>query len=360
MTFLSGKTTSYTRWLSDLPDLPKALDYLLGEVSFRPISEGEHRLEALGSCSWRNLLDGPVDRGYLDGDPDLYGVGLRRDVKRAPGQLVKAEAARAVADYLQTCGGKPSKARIREIGAEVRMELNLQAKPKPAHGIAVVDVPRGLVLLDGPPGVHGWLAGALRLRPLYEAAPARFLEWLVWAGLHEDHPQGHSHCWPVREAVFRNAGGDGFALQGESSDGLQEVLEKALANHMALQSARFMLVLGDDAVSLTLNRAWLKVTALEFPDGCGKTGPLETRLLERMGVIREVERALGDLVLEFLAHEKAGTLAPEFLALLSASEDEEIPEVANGWDELIATTKRWDQEMYDRIQALLVEGGNGR
>ena len=333
MTFLSGKTTSYTRWISDLPDLSHALDGLLGEIGFRALVEDEARLEAMGTCSWRSLLDGPVDRGYLDGDPDLYAVGLRRDTKRAPGQLVKAETARAVADYLQTCGGKPSKKLIREIGAEVRFELNQQANPKPTHGIAVVDVPRGLVLLDGPGGIHGWLISALRMRPLYEEAPPRFLEWLIWSGLHEDHPMGHAHCWPLRQVVFRNADGEGFSLQGESSEGLEEVLEKAMANGQRVQSARFTLVAGEDTCSLTLNRAWLKVGSLEFPEDRGATGDLEARLLDRMDAIRGVERAIGDLVLEFLGLMEARGLAglpAEFVALLPDSEVQVAPEVANG------------------------------
>lgn len=331
MTFLSGKTTSYTRWISDLPDLFRAMDDRFGAKGFSPLLDGNHDLERIGTCSWRNLLDGPVDRGLLDGDPDFYAVGLRRDVKRAPGQLVKAETARAVADYLQTCGGKPSKARIREIGKEVREDLHSQAKARPSHGIAVVNPGRGLVLVDGPSGVHSWLSALLNLRPLYEEAPARFLEWLIWSGLHEDHEQGHAHCWPEQQVVFRDPEGAGYTLQGVSAaHGLENDLENALSSGAKVHSARFRLVLGDDTCSLTLNRAWLKVSSLEFPEDCGKTGPLESRLLERMRVVEAVEAELGRLVVEYLGLVDRSALAPEFLAMLPDSEVEAGPEVVNG------------------------------
>lgn len=318
MTFLQGKSVSYIRFVSDRTDFRNGLDDALGVGMFTPLQDGSATLERIGTCSWRSLLDGPIDRGYLDGDPDVYACGIRRDVRRAPSQLAKAETARAIADYYQTCGGKPDRKRVKEIGAEIRLGLAIAAHAQPSHGVMLANTHAGLVLLDGPTGGGSWILGGLDLKPLYVEAPDRFLEWLIWAGLNES-VSGIAHVWPEHEVTFRDAEGDGSSLKGRFP--LGDALKVAISRQQWVERCRFSLVLGDVTARLTLCRAEMKVAALEFPeDLCSGAGPLEPRLLARAHFVMRVEEELSRLVVEFAKHAEAEDFHPDFLALWAKEE----------------------------------------
>lgn len=328
MTFLQGKSVSYTRFLADGPDFRKTLDEKLGDSVFTPIQDGSATLEKLGTCSYRSLLDGPVDRGYLDGDPDLYACGLRRDVKRAPSQLAKAETARAIDDYMKTCGGKPDRKRVKKIGAEIRLGLAMAAPAQPTHGVMLANVHAGLVLIDGPTGGGSWAMARLGLSPLYKKAPDRFLEWLVWSGLNED-ASGIANVWPEYEITFRDTDGDGSSRKGLFD--LQSALKEALAKQQWVDRCRYSLVLEDYTTQFTLCRSQLKVAALSFPDElCVTSGPLETRLRGRAAFVMNVEKELSRLVVEFAKHAEAEDFPAEFLALWAPRKNTGVDVAAAG------------------------------
>jgi len=324
MTFLQGKSVSYTRFLADAADFRSGIDETLGNKVFSPIQEGSATLERIGTCSWRSLLDGPVDRGYLDGDPDLYACGLRRDVKRAPAQLAKAETARAVDDYLKVCGGKPDRKRMKEIGAEVRLDLAMAAPAQPSHGILLTNVHSGLVLIDGPTGGGSWAMEHLGLTPLYRESPDRFLEWLCWSGTHEDE-SGLANVWPEHEVTFRDVDGDGSSHKGRFN--LESALKVAIEKGQWVDRARFSLVLEDFATQLTICRSSMKIVALSFPEGVGFGGTLEARLRDRAQFVMTVEQELSRLVVDFAKHAENEDFPEEFKALWVR---EPAGEVANG------------------------------
>ena len=328
MTFLQGKSVSYTRYLADNQvAFQSGLDDALGRGIFSPIQEGSATLEKVGTCSWRSLLDGPIDRGHLEGDPDLCACGLRRDVKRAPAQLAKAETARAIDDYLKVCGGKPDKKRIRELGAEIRLQLAIAAPAQPSHGILLAHLGTGLVLIDGPTNGGSWAMQALGLSPLYKESPERFLEWLCWAGTHED-VSGLANVWPDHDVTFRDADGDGSSHKG--SFNLPEALRAAIEKGQHVDRARFSIVVQDFTVSLVICRATMKIAGLEFPEGVGAAGPLEARLLDRAAFLMLVEEELSRLVIDFAKHAEAGDFPKDFNALWAPAAQLSAEEVANG------------------------------
>lgn len=332
MTFLQGKSTSYTRFLAESPNFRSGLDDALGRGMFTPIQDGSAILERLGTCSWRSLLDGPIDRGFLDGNLDLYACGLRRDVKRAPSQLAKAETARAIDDYMKTCGGKPDRKRVKEIGAEIRLELAKAAPAQPSHGVMLANTHAGLVLIDGPTGGGSWAMGALDLKPLYRESPERFLEWLIWAGLNEAE-SGVANVWPEHEVTFRDLEGDGASFKGRFP--IADALAVAVGKGQWVDRARFSIVLEECVAQLTLCRAQMKVVNLEFPEELASArGPLEARLRGRAQFVMDVERELSRLVIEFGKRAEAEDFPDAFNALWTPPPAAEVP------------------AMYDRMQAL--------
>jgi hypothetical protein len=298
----------------DLPNAAAALDPLLGELIFRPFQEGEHRTESVGSCSYRSLFDGPIDRGFLEGSQN-YLCGIRRDVKKAPAGLVQAQTARDVADYMQTCGGKPSKIHIKEIKAEVRDSLNQAAQPKPSHSTLLADIGRGMALLDGSTAAHSPFIGKLALRQFYEEYDD-VLEWFTWAGSNPDSQV--ATIWPEREATWKR---DKEAITLKHGFNVNGSLLAGASLGMKMCRGRFSLVVGDLSCKLTLDLDGLKVSALEFPEEVlALSGDLESRTAARCEFIMGVESALAALVADYLERLQEGILPAEFLACLGEVE----------------------------------------
>jgi hypothetical protein len=293
--FLSGKTASYSRLMTDLPDLRKIIDEKMGEGILPLAGSDDNRTEAIGSCSFRNLLDGPIDRGLVDGDPDIWCCGVRKDVKKAPASLVRAETARAISDYMQTCGGAPSRKAIAKIKFEVRRSLDLASQPKPSAGILAANLESGFLLLDGPTGSQGWVAGRLTARSVYdaEAGYSDFLQWLIWSGLNPDDSD-QAMAWPVGDVTFLDGEGDGAKYIG--SNDLSGLLD-AWKGKATIRKARFAFVVGDLVSEVELDAAALKVSGLVFPEEIAKapTPSLEARLHARLKYLFTFETTLAGL-----------------------------------------------------------------
>lgn len=324
MSFLRGKSTSFTRFA--LPEHLKMrrLDEIVQHHEFTGIPDGE--LDANGFCSYRNLLDASIDRGLLDGHTDLWLTGLRRDVKKAPAALVAAQTARELAD-MRTTNPNLSKQAEREVKAAVRLRLNLKAQPRPAHAAVLFNFETGMGYVDGIASAHEWLSKGLDAQPTPYAEStivnAQYLAWCAWrAGHGVDTPVS-----PSGDITFREPKDAGAAFDGQHN--IDALLDYWMGEQRAsIASLGLVFAVEHDEepynVDVTLQAAGLKVCALEFPEQINEfPGTLDERLALRLGFLMSFERALADDYKAFAELAIDGKLPEEFNHLISTPEPAE-------------------------------------
>ena len=98
MSFLRGKSTSFTRFILPSISVPQ-LDEIVQFREFEGIPQDA--LEANGFCSYRNLLEASIDRGHLDATSLMEGLiaaGIpQRTAHETVGKLVRRAMRKGVA-----------------------------------------------------------------------------------------------------------------------------------------------------------------------------------------------------------------------------------------------------------------------
>lgn len=317
MSFLLGKSVSYARIAPQAFPAIGDLDKWLGAHAFTPL--GPDDTDRIGACSWRNLLDGPVDRGWLP-DQTMWLCGIRRDVRRAPAALVRARTAQALGDAMKA-GILSSKAKAK-LKEEIRKELDLEQKPRPSQAAMVVIPDRGLILVDSmASAVVGHLEFLLSCGcPLFYADHAlysEFLAWLVWDGSRDSESE---RPWCPGDITFCNKL-DSAAYEGAD---IAEVLPLHLGE-MDVTQVRFTWNLdGHKPFQVTLQAVGLKVNGLEFPedvlDELKGIFDLEAKADIRLRFVDDFESDLARRLVGFLEAKAKGELPAEFLALTGGAE----------------------------------------
>jgi hypothetical protein len=322
MSFLRGKSTSYTRIPLPHTLTVAAIDKAVTGRAFTQIPAGE--TEETGFCSWRNLLDAPIDSGFLEGNPDLWLTGLRKDVRKAPSALVQAVTAQRMADLRQTVPS-PSKAQEKEIKDGVRHELNLKAQARPMHAAVLIDTQHSLMFIDGIASAHPWVSKMMDVDEkagIYKdpTLNSEFLAWCAWrAAGGVDTP-----CSPTGDISFREPKDSGASFDG--SHNIDALLTYWLGEqHATVASLGLIWAVDHEGdsynVSLTMSCATLKVSAFEFPEDIRDfPGSLEEKLAQRMGFIMAFETALACEFMAFAAASLEGILPEAFKALVAKPE----------------------------------------
>lgn len=332
MSFLRGKSASFTVFTLPESLTVRALPEIVRLRAFDGIPADE--TEATGFCSWRSILDAPIDSGYLEGTTNLWLTGLRKDRKRAPTALVTAQVARALADWRQEHPTTPLLKPIqKEITAEVRRRLDLQAQPRPSHGAVLIDTDTRLLYVEGPASAVPWMLpffdcqGALFGHSLLNS---QFLLWLAWLNTQDQlkAPAGLSGSIsfyvPKTEAQTISASFEGTT---ETKELLEHWVgeQRARINRLGLF---WPVDIGDGleyGLELTLQDGGLRVLGLKFPDAITKaSGSLEGKLALRLQVITAFTQ---DLASAFTTWAKAmegvygvDTLPDEYKRLLGDDE----------------------------------------
>lgn len=305
MSFLRGKSTSFTVWPAGQDITIKTLPQITQMHAFSPVPDDE--TESTGFCSWRNLLDSPIDSGFLEGSATMWMTGLRKDVKRAPAALVTAETARAIADYMQeNPGNPPSKPTIKTLGAAVRDKLNKKAQARPSHGAAMIDTDSGLLFFEGPASAAAWTLPKFSAKePLFAnmTLNQQFLLYLAWLSTQDEVD---SPCSLNGSIAFATPGANGKLGKGirATFDGTATVNElldkwvietKGRVTHLGTMWTVTMEGGWEVGVEATLHAAALKVTGLTFPDDILESpGSVEDRLALRMSCITAFTKTVAD------------------------------------------------------------------
>jgi hypothetical protein len=327
MSFLRGKSTSYTRFV--IPD-GMTLNMLAAAVQLRAFADVQDgATQAFGFCSWRNLLDSPIDSGLLGTSP-MWLAGLRKDTKKAPSALVQAEVARACADArtVNPTGFGPVQAKALKI--EITDKLNKKAQARPAHAGMAVDTSRGLAYVDGLASSHSDVASWLDLGvSIYSDSNlnARYLAWCAWrASNGVDTP-----CSPLGDIAFREPRDAGATYDNNSDlDGLLEhwlkdqgakVCSVRLCWGVSYVNESYALETNFN-VDLTLQSAGLKVCGLEFPEEIQKLkGDIEIKMEIKLDFVRAFEEALAKDFADFAEAILGNTLPTEFVELVGLDKD---------------------------------------
>jgi hypothetical protein len=335
LSFLRGKSTSFSIWPVGKETTIEVLPALVNTYAFTSISEDE--TEATGFCSWRNLLDGPIDSGFLEGTPNLWMTGLRKDVKRAPAALVTAETARAIADYMQlNPGNPPSKETIKTIGAGVRDKLNKKAQARPSHGAAMIDTDTGLLYFEGPASAAAWTMPKFgAIAPLFADASAngRFLLWLAFLSTQNEVD---SPCSLNGSIAFATPGANGKLGKGVRAtfDGTTTVTD--LLERWVIESKGRVMHLGtmwsvmmdggwEVGIEAVLHANALKVTGLVFPEDILEApGSVEERLALRMSCLTAFSKTVAE------AFSKWGVVDTQ------ATDSSDLSTVPEGYKKLLA------------------------
>lgn len=317
MSFLRGKSTSYTRFALPKETTMQSIDKLVEALKFNGIPVEE--LEANGFVSYRNLLDAPVDRGLLPDHHDLWITGLRRDVKRAPAALVRAQTARELSDA-RTVTPNLSKLRVKEITAAVRADLHGQAQRRPSHAAVLVNLSTGILYVDGIASAHTWLAERLNAESLFTDpnVNADYLAWCAWrAGAGVDTP-----CSPTGDIAFLEPKDAGAQFDG--SHNVDALLSYWMGEQDASIASLGLVFAVEDAegdmhnVFVTLHANGLKVTGLEWPEEIlNEPGDLDSKLARRLKFVTDFESALLDDIKEFADLAVQNKLPEKFLELTS-------------------------------------------
>lgn len=314
MSFLRGKSTSYSRFALPNNTPLSRVDELVDAWPFRDLTGDD--LEGNGFVSYRNLLDASIDRGLLEGHVDLWLTGLRRDVKKAPAALVRAQVARELADA-RTVNPNLGKSAIKEITADVRLSLNKKAQPRPAHGAVLANLSTGLLYVDGIASAHDWMAKRLDLTPVYVdgSVNADYLAWCAWRAGHDvDTP-----CTPTGDIAFlepRDAG-----AQFDGIHNVNELLDYWMGQQQATIANLGLIYAVDDCgdahnVSVTLQAAGLKVCGLEWPEEVvNEAGSLDEKLARRLSFVMQFEKTLAEDFMQFAQLAVANKLPEKFLEL---------------------------------------------
>lgn len=321
MSFLRGKSTSYSRFLMPAYTL-KQLDET---VQFREFTDPQgDSLESVGFCSYRNLLDAPIERGFIDPEANLWLTGLRKDVKKAPPALVRATVARALADARQTNPGLGKQA-IKDISYEVALELHKKAQARPSHAAVMLNVATGLLYVDGVASAHDWICKMLEIveRP-YGVVDlnCQYLAWCAWrAGAGVDTPVA-----PTGDITFREPKDSGASYDGQHEiNGLLNYWigeQRAAVSQVALC---FAVPFADDTwnANVSIQSPNLKIQGLEWPEDLeqsvlGVSASLDDKLALRLGFVAAFEAALAADFKAFLEGLQAQTISTSFLALFGA------------------------------------------
>lgn len=295
MSLLRGKTVSYSRVILPPGTDPRLLEQFVSVSHFSPLELGGHRLWTWGACSWRSLLDGPIDSGLVNGDPEIWACGIRADSKKAPATLVQAEQARAVADYLSCCGGKIDRKRIREIKAETKAALDAAAPAVPKAGVLAVLLSPGVAILDAPGSALAEIMTKLQADHL--EYPPRFLDWLVWSGLRRDE-EGLGALWPSGAAAMEGIQDARSTVEHHVDVG--PFVSAHWGAGYRVTRARFVIVQDGQECSFTLQENG-RVAGLEFPEAIrtGGTDGTEGKLHRRLLWVAGVERLLVGLAADW-------------------------------------------------------------
>ena len=299
MSLLRGSTVTYTRF--DLQDEPHwgRLDEAVKFRAFEPLGGPEDEVtERMGTCGWRNLLDGPIDHGWLPSQR-AWIMGLRRDVKKAPAALLQAELARAFSDAAQAHGGGLGKEAKKNITATTKARLDRAANPKPKHALMAFLASPAIVLWDGPSAGADWVSEILQpLEPFYRGENYdKFLAWLV------DHADDDSVTYALSgDATLRDAEGHGADLVGVT-DFLAKYLELAHAGYTP-RKLGLVLALGNENADLTLSSTGLKVQGLKFPEKNAVPNTPDEILEARIAWVAQVETELAALVTSWLKEQE--------------------------------------------------------
>lgn len=316
MSFLRGKSTSYTRFALPKATTMQAVDKLVDSLAYSGIPVGD--LEANGFVSYRNLLDSPIDRGLLPDNHDLWLTGLRRDVKRAPAALVRAQVARTLADA-RTVTPNLSKQRIKEITAEVRADLHGQAQRRPAHAAVMVNLSTNVLYVDGIASAHPWLTEKMQAESLFTDpnVNADYLAWCAWrAGAGVDTP-----CSPTGDIAFLEPKDAGAQFDGAHN--VDNLLSYWMGEQDAtIASLGLVFAVDSDGDShntfVTLHANGLKVTGLEWPEEVlNEPGDLDSKMARRLKFVTEFELALAKDFKEFAELAVHDRLPDKFLELTS-------------------------------------------
>lgn len=320
MTLLRGNSVSYCRFLA--VDKPAEI---LGKIgTFSDIEAGDDFTESFGACSWRNLLDGPLDAGSIYGG-EFYALGLRMDRKKAPSQLLQATIARELSDLYTVCPAGPSKSAIKAVTDEVSLRLNREASPKPTSGMLVCDTRTGMYLLDGPSGAAAVLTDLSEFRPLYSDLPEyrEFLAWMAWRGSVKGQRESET-VFPMGVCTFKLP--DNSSSASFDGEGIGKLLIHYLARGWNMTRCSFQWEVGGEVYAVTLDAACMK-TALVFPEEVLKAYPpegcenfVEWRLANRIQFILSFEESLFREIAEFLRRQADGSLDPAFLELSEEAE----------------------------------------
>jgi hypothetical protein len=317
MSILRGKSVTYGRYVADVPATE-----VLGKIGhFSEITAGDDYTESFGGCSYRNLLDGPIDSGLVNGS-EFHLLGLRLDKKKAPAQLVQATLARELYDAAVL--GPLSKKRQKEIKEAVKLRLDREAKPKPSHGVLVGDTSRGLFYMDGPSGAQAILLDLIGFRPLYQDMPEnrKFLAWMIWRGALSPK-RSTELVFPMGSVTFREPGGTSSAsFAGENIGGK---LESYLKRGWEVARCEFMWNLDGEVANIMLDAATFKTT-ITFPEEVLKAEQPEDsqvpavdwKLANRLAFISGFEASLAHELTEFLRRESGNALECDFEALFSS------------------------------------------
>lgn len=316
MSFLRGKSTSYTRFT--LPDNVSlsVVDKAVQLREFRDIAGDD--LEANGFCSYRNLLDASIDRGLVEGHPDLWLTGLRRDVKKAPAALVRAQTARAIADARQVSPNL-SKAAQKEIGQKVRFELNLKAQARPAHAAVLINLSTRIGYIDGIASAHEWVQQSLEAGPAIYGDTQLNGQYLAWCAWRAGHGVD-TIVSPSGDITFREPKDAGASFDGQHNiDALLDYWigeQKATVASVALTWA--VEFDGEtENVDVTLQSAALKVVGMVFPEFIQEMpGTVDEKMSARLGFIDAFERTLAKDYMGFAGLAVDKKLPPEFAALV--------------------------------------------